>query len=123
MMKRKFNLIYLLLALAFLIFSGCAHQKADTPLPPSDPPIATTVSQNPETSSSEEAQSNIEEKDDVLDEFESEFEEKAYTVADPLSFWNRAMYHFNDKLYFWFLKPVAKGYKKVIPGLPYPRWP
>ena len=117
MMKRKFNLIYLLLALAFLIFSGCAHQKANTPLPPSDSPVATTVSQNPETSSSEEAQSNIEEKDDVLDEFESEFEEKASAVADPLSFWNRAMYHFNDKLYFWFLKPVAKGYKKVIPGV------
>ncbi len=117
MMKRKLNLIYLLLALAFLIFSGCAHQKANKPLPPSDPPVDITVSQNPETSSSEEAKSNIEEKDDVLDEFESEFEEKAYTVADPLSFWNRAMYHFNDKLYFWFLKPVAKGYKVVVPGV------
>jgi len=38
-------------------------------------------------------------------------------VADPLSFWNRAMFHFNDKLYFWFLKPVAKGYRVVIPGV------
>jgi phospholipid-binding lipoprotein MlaA len=27
------------------------------------------------------------------------------------------MYHFNDKLYFWFLKPVARGYKFVIPGV------
>ena len=117
MMKRKFNLIFLLLALAFLIFSGCAHQKANTPLPSSDPPVTKPVSQNQETSSSEEAQSNPEEKDDVLDEFESEFEEKALAVVDPLSFWNRAMYHFNDKLYFWFLKPVAKGYKVVIPGV------
>ena len=64
-----------------------------------------------------EPQLNPEKKDEDFDEFESEFEEKALAVADPLSFWNRAMYHFNDKLYFWFLKPVAKGYKRVIPGV------
>ena len=42
-------------------------------------------------------------------------EEKTATIADPLEPFNRAMYHFNDKLYFWALKPVAQGYKKVIP--------
>jgi phospholipid-binding lipoprotein MlaA len=36
-------------------------------------------------------------------------------VADPLEPWNRAMYHFNDKIYFWALKPAAKGYKYVLP--------
>ncbi|NNK86175.1 MAG: VacJ family lipoprotein [Desulfobacterales bacterium] len=117
MMKRKFGLGFIFWAVVFLIFSGCAHQKANTTSVPSDPPTAATVSQTRDTSSSKESQSSLEERDDVLDEFESEFEEKAYTVADPLSFWNRAMYHFNDKLYFWFLKPVAKGYKKIIPGV------
>ncbi len=116
-MKTQFNLILLIFALAFLILSGCAHRKANTTVLPSDPPVDQSVSQNPEISSSEESQSNLEEKDEFLDEFESEFEEKAVTVADPLSFWNRAMFHFNDKLYFWFLKPVAKGYKVVIPGV------
>ena len=116
-MKRQLNLILLIFALAFLILSGCAHRKANTPALPSDPPAAQAVSQNREISSSEESQSNLEEEDDVLDEFESEFEEKAVTVADPLSYWNRAMFHFNDKLYFWFLKPVAKGYKVVIPSV------
>jgi len=116
-MKRQFNLILLIFTLAFLILSGCAHRKANTTVLPSDPPVDQSVSQNPEISSSEESQSNLEEKDEFLDEFESEFEEKAVTVADPLSFWNRAMFHFNDKLYFWFLKPVAKGYKVVIPGV------
>jgi phospholipid-binding lipoprotein MlaA len=116
-MKRQFKLILLIFALAFLILSGCAHRKANTTVLPSDPPVDQSVSQNPEISSSEESQSNLEEKDEFLDEFESEFEEKAVTVADPLSFWNRAMFHFNDKLYFWFLKPVAKGYKVVIPGV------
>lgn len=37
------------------------------------------------------------------------------TIADPIEPWNRAMYHFNDKFYFWLLKPVGQGYKYVIP--------
>ena len=39
----------------------------------------------------------------------------AVLVADPLSGWNQAMFTFNDKLYFWVLKPVVKGYKAVLP--------
>ena len=41
--------------------------------------------------------------------------ERDATIADPLEPFNRAMYHFNDKLYFWVLKPVAQGYNKVVP--------
>lgn len=37
------------------------------------------------------------------------------TISDPLEPINRAFYHFNDKLYFWLLKPVASGYKAVTP--------
>ncbi len=36
-------------------------------------------------------------------------------IADPLEPFNRAMFHFNDKLYFWVLKPVAQGYGAVVP--------
>ena len=45
----------------------------------------------------------------------SEPEEPAAAIADPLEPVNRAFFHFNDKLYFWVLKPVATGYKAVIP--------
>ncbi|MBN1549030.1 MAG: VacJ family lipoprotein [Syntrophaceae bacterium] len=38
-------------------------------------------------------------------------------IADPIEPFNRAMYHFNDKLYFWVLKPVATGYNKVVPEM------
>jgi phospholipid-binding lipoprotein MlaA len=41
--------------------------------------------------------------------------EEMGTIADPLEPFNRAMFHFNDKLYFWVLKPVAQGYNKVVP--------
>ena len=37
------------------------------------------------------------------------------TIPDPLEPFNRAMFRFNDKLYFWVLKPVAQGYNKVAP--------
>lgn len=39
----------------------------------------------------------------------------ADTIKDPLEFMNRGFFHFNDKLYFWFLKPVAQGYRVVVP--------
>jgi phospholipid-binding lipoprotein MlaA len=48
--------------------------------------------------------------DDDLDELDEDIE-----IADPLEYWNRAMFHFNDKLYFWVFKPVATGYKAVVP--------
>ena len=49
------------------------------------------------------------------DKVEEGTEEEAITIADPLEPFNRAMYHFNDKFYFWILKPVAQGYNKVVP--------
>lgn len=41
--------------------------------------------------------------------------EQDRSVADPISGFNKLMYRFNDKAYFWVLKPVAKGYGRVIP--------
>ncbi len=41
--------------------------------------------------------------------------EPAGTVADPLEPVNRAIFVFNDKAYFWVVKPVAKGYSAVVP--------
>ncbi|MBF0301440.1 MAG: VacJ family lipoprotein [Desulfamplus sp.] len=38
------------------------------------------------------------------------------SVADPLYWFNYAMFSFNDKLYFWLLKPVAQGYKFITPA-------
>lgn len=44
---------------------------------------------------------------------EEAVEEKS--VADPLEPWNRLVFQFNDKFYFWVLKPVAKGYNVIMP--------
>jgi len=53
--------------------------------------------------------------DDSLEFFGEDAKEEVVQVADPLSPWNRAMFHFNDKLYFWLLKPLSRGYRAVIP--------
>jgi phospholipid-binding lipoprotein MlaA len=45
----------------------------------------------------------------------SDSEEPLETIADPLEPVNRAFFHFNDKFYSWVLKPVATGYKAVVP--------
>lgn len=36
-------------------------------------------------------------------------------IPDPLEPLNRVFFQFNDRLYFWVLKPVATGYEKVVP--------
>jgi phospholipid-binding lipoprotein MlaA len=41
--------------------------------------------------------------------------EGAEQIADPLEPLNRAVFKINDKLYFWFFKPIALGYKTIIP--------
>jgi phospholipid-binding lipoprotein MlaA len=52
--------------------------------------------------------------EEELDFFEEE-DEEIVTIADPLEPFNRALFNFNDKLYFWFLKPTARGYNYVFP--------
>ena len=52
--------------------------------------------------------------DELMNDFD-DLEAPHVSIADPLEPFNRAMFHFNDKLYFWILKPVAKGYGAVVP--------
>ncbi len=121
-MKR---LSFLVLLLAFLAL-GCAHRpstvssfssagsfQAQSVMGPSD--SAQITLESPEISvESEDGRSDSKEN---LEDEEGKEEEIA-TIADPIEPFNRAMFHFNDKLYFWVLKPVAQGYNKVVPKAP-----
>lgn len=62
----------------------------------------------------ESAPSTISTQEDwtELDEDEQELQ-----VWDPLEPFNRGIFWFNDKLYFYLLKPVARGYRAVAPEL------
>jgi phospholipid-binding lipoprotein MlaA len=49
------------------------------------------------------------------EEFDNDFYPDEEGVPDPLEPINRVFFKFNDKLYFWVLKPAATGYKTVVP--------
>jgi len=115
-MKR---LSFLGLLLAFLAV-GCAHRPSPVSSLPqlvmeasNSEPITLEFPEVSVTSGNESADNN----GNLADEAEVG-EEKTATIADPLEPFNRAMFHFNDKLYFWVLKPVAQGYNKVVPEAP-----
>jgi len=112
------HLSFVLLLLAFSLV-GCAHRHVANP---SSAPTDESLHHNQETtlSTSDQTPSNNgEDEGDSLDKdlgfLDEEAEEEVVQVADPLAPWNRAMFLFNDKLYFWALKPLARGYRAVIP--------
>jgi phospholipid-binding lipoprotein MlaA len=133
----EYQLKHLVIVLLLLAFSsvGCVHRNVVIPssAPPdaSFPPAARlpdvgqgwraghhtqettpfTLRQTPWNNEEIEEDS----PDESLDVFGEETEEEVVQVADPLSPLNRAMFHFNDRLYFWALKPLARGYRAVIP--------
>jgi phospholipid-binding lipoprotein MlaA len=52
---------------------------------------------------------------DDFDEFEEDEGDETKAVFDPLSGYNRVVTVVNDRLYYWVLKPVARGYGWVVP--------
>jgi len=108
--------------------AGCAHNpdpvvspapaatlllvKQEAPLSGavSTPPPSAETQAGPETPNDDEFGDITE-----FDDFDNVREGGKAAIADPLEPFNRAMYHFNDKLYYWVLKPVAQGYGKVVP--------
>lgn len=116
---RKKHLIRLLSLLFLFVFAwtGCAHKPATL----SD--AASTGSPNRQKPEIKTDRTDpAPQEADMEDEFENdffneEFEEDIITVADPLRPWNWLMFHFNDKLYFWLLKPLAQGYRFLVPEL------
>lgn len=51
----------------------------------------------------------------LSDELSDDDEGSDKGIADPLEPMNRVVFAFNDKLYFWVLKPVKTGYAAVVP--------
>ena len=115
------KLILLVATLAFLIVL-CGHTPADafhekdlTYLAQQTEESADKQSETVMDEGSDEAEA--EEEDDEYDEYDDEYadEEDVELIPDPLIGVNTGLYHFNDKMYFWLLKPVARGYKFIIP--------
>jgi phospholipid-binding lipoprotein MlaA len=72
-----------------------------------------------EESEEKENSAGFEEDEYLDDEFEAELDEELEeaTIWDPISPFNYGMFVINDKLYFWFFKPLAQGWSFIIPEL------
>jgi phospholipid-binding lipoprotein MlaA len=117
MLKKQFFHLLPILLLFTILSAGCAHKPLNSPHETAndtapDQNEKATVEKTEEMSQNPDVESNFEKE-----LFEEEFETKQLQVADPLYIWNKGMYHFNDKLYFWLLKPLAKGYTKITPDI------
>ena len=115
----KYSVLFSIV-LSLLLGLGCATQNASTAskdgLSSSGSPAAVkveeiaTVQKDLPQVDAEFLDNNL----DFLDEEEGDTQ-AGTRIADPLAPWNKVMFQFNDKLYFWILKPVAKGYRAVVP--------
>ncbi len=100
--KRTVRLAYVIIFLLLLTFTHVwAADTTDTVSR-----AETDVTFEPGETDSD-AENDAWEEEDNWDDDEWEEED---TIADPLEPVNRLFFHFNDKLYYWVLKPFAKGY-------------
>jgi phospholipid-binding lipoprotein MlaA len=110
-------------------------QETETPSAPDnlqavqaqEPPAQTETATQPEQVKADDVQTKKDEAvsgDQTTEEPVEPQEEPAefaqssarqVTIADPLEPVNRTFFVFNDKLYFWFYKPVASAYIVVAP--------
>ena len=117
MLKKQFTHLLPIFFLFTLLSTGCAHKPLNSLHETAN---GAALDQN-RTVTSDKAE-EVSQKPGVEDNFEKEFfeeefESKQLKVADPLYIWNKGMYHLNDKLYFWVLKPLAKGYNAITPDI------
>jgi len=82
----------------------------DTQDAPDQEAITVLTQQNESEAKEEHAASPVE--NTYLNE---EAEEEVQQIPDPLAPVNKVMFHVNDKLYFWALKPVTQIYSHIVP--------
>lgn len=76
--------------------------------------VTTDLAPQPAAAGDEHGTNNL--KDDGWEEENWDEEWQALeSLPDPLEPVNRVFFQFNDKLYYWLLKPVARGYDLFIP--------
>lgn len=100
----KLNTWFFFVLAILLLLTGPAPVDADSTAPATDAPAASASDDVP-----------FDPFDHPEDASGTQSTENLQTVADPLSGYNRVIFHFNDKFYFWVLKPTAIGYRKVMP--------
>jgi phospholipid-binding lipoprotein MlaA len=95
-------ILHILVAVWLVAVTGCATAPRKNPRSGAALPV--------DANSHSKADFDVLEFDILEEEFSNQI-----IIVDPIEPWNRLMYHVNDGLYFWVLKPCAQGYKAVVP--------
>ena len=107
--NKSLSLVKVALSLLILVMSGCANSK-NSDEPSSLAPISSSVSVFIEDDGL------FDEDDDDLFSDDNPIEPVQQSeISDPFYYFNKAMFHVNDKLYFWVLRPTSLGYKAITP--------
>ena len=101
---RKLVLLIFFFALTAYAFNISVYAE-DVPDSKEQP----AVTASDDKSLAKDATNEDEEIEDIDIEMEATF------VKDPIRKYNRAIFTFNDKLYFYVMKPAYKGYNKAVP--------
>jgi phospholipid-binding lipoprotein MlaA len=123
-MTRKIPLVLLLLCIAPLTLAAAPETRRDfienigdapaeqQQTAPEQQQTAPPLLEDMETQDTDEQSEPWMEDDDLsfLDD-----EDEILEVYDPWETFNRGMFLFNDKAYFWVMKPVARGWRWLAP--------
>ena len=105
------SLVKVALSLLIFVMSGCANSKHSDE-PSSVAPLVSSASVFIE----DDGLFDENDDDDDLFSDDSPIEPAPQIeISDPFYYFNKAMFHVNDKLYFWILRPTALGYKAITP--------
>jgi len=101
-----------------LILPGCATGLRMEPNPGplsklGSEPLSVKSASIQVAAAPKETTTDVEDFGSLYDDLESE--KDITSIADPLEPFNRAMFKFNDKLYFYMIKPIARGLRIVLP--------
>ena len=117
------QLLFVAVVTAFLIVlwgytpAGAAGERGMIYLAQQTEESTDKQSETPRAEASDEAEAEGEDNDDDEYDDDDEYaeEEDVALIPDPFIELNTGFYHFNDKMYFWVLKPVSRGYGFIIP--------
>lgn len=108
------------LSLLLLMMSGYVHSKENTE-PTPRLPISSSESEFIEDDGLfdddqlEDDGLFADDDDDLFSDDNATAVAEQIEISDPFYYFNKAMFHVNDKLYFWVLRPSATGYKAITP--------
>ncbi|HPE37589.1 MAG TPA: MlaA family lipoprotein, partial [Spirochaetales bacterium] len=101
--------------LSCLLLAACAAGPG--PQRTASAPVLLAAADTPATDAGAYSDESTARLDALLDEDYAEAPANATRIADPLEPINRVFFQFNDKLYFYLLKPTAKVYNAVTPEI------